>query len=481
MQARSLPLTRRGVRSFHWGLQVLAGVLIAGFLLSFVAGALPGGFAVVRAMGNVLPWLRTAASLLMLLGILLATAAPAEARVAPWGIAILLLSALSYGWPVVVYAADLPFVALAGPFGDLGVAATLLQGVLFAGLLATLCRWVATIERRDVEGAAAAPGGAPGATEAADVVAWESLAGRSRRLFHAGSLFLAIGFVLAFLASRLNPFESLRPLGNPAAALLAGAGMVVWGLVLLVRFARTVWAVDRAFAQSARREEGGDPAWSGMPADRLAAGSLAAGILALGGFVANQWAATTLAGDWTARHIREIVGDGPSGGAGGTSVGRAAPAMGMRTIDGETIQLADRSGGIVVLNFWATWCPPCVAEIPDLVRLAKEIEAEGGIVIGISDEDPATIRSFVAARDMPYRIVSGSGWPAPFDAIRAIPATYVIDAAGTIRAEFVGARSYEEFRRAYEAAKEPAAVRRPPDPVAEGEGDAADAPVPASG
>lgn len=358
MRAHSLLFTRRGVRFFHWGIQLLAGSVIIN-LLSFLAVKLPGGALVAKVMGTVTPWLQIAASLLMLVGILLATAAPPESRVAPWGITILLLSAISCAWCVVVYAADLPIVALAGPVQSLTVGPTLLQGVLFAGLLAALCRWVATIERDGVEG--------------------------------------------------------------------------------------------------------GDSAWSRMPPDGLAAGSLAAGILAIGGFVANQWAERSLAGDWAARHFRELVDDDISGGA----VGRAAPALAMQTIDGETMHLADYAGRVVVLNFWATWCPPCVAEIPDLARLAREIEGEGGVVIGISLEDPETIRPFVAAREIPYRIVSGSRWPAPFDTIGAIPVTYVIDGTGTIRAEFVGARSYEQFRQAYDAAKLPAAPPEPAEQVPE--------------
>lgn len=159
------------------------------------------------------------------------------------------------------------------------------------------------------------------------------------------------------------------------------------------------------------------------------------------------------------------MGLGPPGGR-SAAVGQAAPAMTMKTIDGETVRLEDLAGKVVVLNFWATWCPPCVAEIPDLARLAKEVNQEGGVVIGISDEDVDTIRSFVASRDMPYAIVAGSGWPAPFESIRAIPVTYFLDGAGTIREEFVGGRSYEVFRRAFDAAKAPLSPLADPAPAA---------------
>jgi peroxiredoxin len=190
---------------------------------------------------------------------------------------------------------------------------------------------------------------------------------------------------------------------------------------------------------------------------------MVAGALALGGLVANHWAEQVLAPGWVDRHIKEIVGNRPLGGR-SAAIGQAAPAMTMKTIDGETVRLEDLAGKVVVLNFWATWCPPCVAEIPDLARLAKEVNQEGGVVIGISDEDVDTIRSFVASRDMPYAIVSGSDWPAPFESIRAIPVTYFLDGAGTIREELVGGSSYEVFRRAFDAAKAPLSPLADPAP-----------------
>jgi thiol-disulfide isomerase/thioredoxin len=161
-----------------------------------------------------------------------------------------------------------------------------------------------------------------------------------------------------------------------------------------------VWGVDRAVRRSARLAADEERDRGGLTAERFGAAGIVAGAQALGGHVANHWAEQVLAPGWVDRHMKELVGDRPLGGR-SAAVGQAAPAMTMKTIDGETVRLADLAGKVVVLNFWATWCPPCVAEIPDHARLAKEVNQEGGVVIGISDEDFDTIRSFVASRAMP--------------------------------------------------------------------------------
>lgn len=434
MNAR--PLTHLGVRCVNWGIQSIAGILLVTLLLPWLVGLLPGEFGSLEKVLPVIVWIRNAAVLAMLLGVCLTTAAPADSRVAPWALAILALAVGASLWPVLVYMADLPASFLSGPFGDFTGAAILLQAILFAGLLAALCGWIAGTEHAQTN----------------PIAGWEKLASRATNLRTAGATYFA-GFVgLVLLNSQLIPVQALR---DPRVILLVTAVFLCWGLVLLVRFARMVWAVDREFARSTPRAEIGNRSSRALSTDRLPAVGIVAGVIALGGLAANQWASTTLAPDWTARHLREIGAPGAAGGAGGAAVGRSVPAMEMTTIDGETIRLSDLAGKVVVLNFWATWCPPCVAEIPDLVRLAKEIESEGGVVLGISDEDVDTIRPFVAARKIPYRIASGSGWPSPFDAIRAIPVTYVIDASGTIREEFVGGRSYEAFRRAFDSAKQP--------------------------
>ncbi len=460
MNDRFLPLTRRGLRSFQSGIGLMAlCMLVEGIRLYVTALSFNAGLSlrwlqpVVASMGGV-------ASGLMLVGVLFMTACPAGAGVAPWGIGILALSALASLWPVVVYAADLSFGALGGPIGNTGTGILAIEVALFAGMLAALCRWIALVERRDAVSVVSVLRAAKGAIGADQTALWEALAGRCNRLFQGATTFLIVLLIVALLMSPLNPLPALQPMRQPLLALLGGFAVLLWGIVLLLRVVGAVWGVDQACRRSARLAAGEERDWGDVAAERFGAAGIVAGTLALGGLVANHWAEQVLAPGWVDRHMKELVGDRPLGGR-SAAVGQAAPAMTMKTIDGETVRLKDLAGKVVVLNFWATWCPPCVAEIPDLARLAKEVNQEGGVVIGISDEDVDTIRSFVASRDMPYALVSGSDWPAPFESIRAIPVTYFLDGEGTIREELVGGSSYEVFRRAFDAAK------APPSPLAD--------------
>ena len=454
MNDRFLPLTRRGLRCFQSGIGLAAlGMLVAVILLYVTALSFNAGL-LLRWLQPVLASMGGVASGLMLVGVLFMTACPAEAGVARWGIGLLTLSALASLWPVVVYAADLPFGALSGPIGNTGTGILAIEVALFAGMLAALCRWMASVERRAAACSGSALHSPEEAIETDPGAVWETLAGRCQRLVHGATTFLVALVIVALLASPFNPVPSLQPMRQPLLAILGGVAMVLWGIVLLLRVVGAVWGVDQAIRRSARLAAGEERDGGDLAAERFGAAGIVAGALALGGLVANHWAEQALAPGWVDRHMKELVGDRPLGGR-SAAVGQAAPAMTMKTIDGETVRLEDLAGKVVVLNFWATWCPPCVAEIPDLARLAKEVNQEGGVVIGISDEDVDTIRSFVAAHDMPYAIVSGSDWPAPFKTIRAIPVTYFLDGEGMIREEFVGGRSYEAFRRAFDAAKTP--------------------------
>jgi len=454
MNDRFLPHTRRGLRCFRSGIGLNAVGLLITSVLFYVTALSPGAGLSLRWLQPVLASMGVVASGLMLVGILFMTACPAEAGVARWGIGILSLSALASLWPVVVYAADLPFGALSGPIGNAGIGLTAIQTVLLAGMLGTLCRWMASVERRAAACSGSALHSPEGAIETDPGAVWETLAGRCQRLVHGATTFLVALVIVALLASPFNPVPSLQPMRQPLLAILGGFAVLIWGIALLLRVVGAVWGVDRAVRRSARLAAGEERNGGGVAAERFGSAGMVAGALALGGLVANHWAEQVIAPGWVDRHIKEIVGNRPLGGR-SAAIGQAAPAMTMKTIDGETVRLEDLAGKVVVLNFWATWCPPCVAEIPDLARLAKEVNQEGGVVIGISDEDVDTIRSFVASRDMPYAIVAGSDWPAPFNTIRAIPVTYFLDAEGTIREELVGGSSYEVFRRAFDAAKAP--------------------------
>jgi len=116
---------------------------------------------------------------------------------------------------------------------------------------------------------------------------------------------------------------------------------------------------------------------------------------------------------------------------------------------GEEDSLSNYAGKVVILNFWATWCAPCLDEIPDLNRLQREYQDDLAI-ISISDEDPALLRAFedqlpldTESRVLPF----GTDLPQPFTGAFVIrPASFVIDRDGVVRRYLLGARDYDFFR-----------------------------------
>jgi peroxiredoxin len=123
--------------------------------------------------------------------------------------------------------------------------------------------------------------------------------------------------------------------------------------------------------------------------------------------------------------------------------GRPAPPLSLPTVDGATFNTTALVGHPVVLNFWATWCKACVAEIPDLNRLSSEFT-----VVGISNESPDVLREFKQTHPMGYSVVSAEDLPAPFDEIPALPTTVFIGRDGVIHKAVVGTRDYEALKRA---------------------------------
>jgi thiol-disulfide isomerase/thioredoxin len=111
-----------------------------------------------------------------------------------------------------------------------------------------------------------------------------------------------------------------------------------------------------------------------------------------------------------------------------------------RTVDGHEISSASLRGKVTIVNFWATWCPPCRAEIPDLVKLQDKYRDRLQI-IGISeDEDGADkVIRFAADHDMNYPIVMNSPeLEAKFPGIGALPTSFIIDREGRIVQKHVG-------------------------------------------
>ncbi|TAM77425.1 TlpA family protein disulfide reductase [bacterium] len=120
----------------------------------------------------------------------------------------------------------------------------------------------------------------------------------------------------------------------------------------------------------------------------------------------------------------------------GPQVGQPAPDFTLTTLDGMSMHLADFRGKTLVLNVWATWCPPCRLETPDLIASYRALHGGDVAFVGVDDTEQAPIvRAFVAAKGIPYPIAidRDQRFSKAYD-IRYFPTTYVIDPQGIVRA-----------------------------------------------
>lgn len=125
-----------------------------------------------------------------------------------------------------------------------------------------------------------------------------------------------------------------------------------------------------------------------------------------------------------------------------------APAWTLTKIDGSTLSSADLKGKVVVIDFWATWCPPCRAEIPGYVEMQKAHEAAGLVIVGVSldQKGPPVVRSFAQEYAINYPLVMGDDkMVAAFGGVEAIPTTFLIDRDGQVRHRKVGMMEKDEY------------------------------------
>jgi peroxiredoxin len=128
--------------------------------------------------------------------------------------------------------------------------------------------------------------------------------------------------------------------------------------------------------------------------------------------------------------------------------GASAPDFELKDLNGRIVRLSDYKGKVVLINFWATWCPPCRAEMPELVRLQKGYQSRGLQILGATypTYSRAAVRRLARELKLNYPILFGSReLAAKYEVGEVLPATVVIDREGKIRGRILGILEPEEF------------------------------------
>ncbi len=246
---------------------------------------------------------------------------------------------------------------------------------------------------------------------------------------------LGCGAAIPFLVARAVFRAGLIVVGHePSIRAVQGSYGVAgaWTLILVALAIRT-----------ARRRP--SPRGQGpTPTQRLrsrAAGWAAIGVLLL---------ALTGSALWTLRN---------PGALGPVTRGAPAPDFTLPRVDGQegTLSLSSLRGRVVVLDFWATWCPPCLASLPMMHALSREFEAQGVTFVGVDSDGPQTspreVTAFLAEHGAPYPVVYDDGIVNERYRIRVLPTLVIVGKDGTVARVLIGITSKNTLVEAIQAAR----------------------------
>ncbi len=169
-------------------------------------------------------------------------------------------------------------------------------------------------------------------------------------------------------------------------------------------------------------------------------------------------AAVALVMTWTRRGSHLAAPSAPPGPAtgapqapgGGGEVGKPAPDFALQGLDGKTVHLSDFKGKVVIVDFWATWCEPCVIMIPWFISFQKQYGPKGLEIVGVAmdEEGGSVVKPWAEKMKMNYHVVLGNEQVAnAYGGIFGLPTTFIIDREGRIHARHFGLVSRDAFQK----------------------------------
>jgi peroxiredoxin len=124
-------------------------------------------------------------------------------------------------------------------------------------------------------------------------------------------------------------------------------------------------------------------------------------------------------------------------------IGQPRPEFAMLDLDGKLRNIKEWDGQVVLLNFWATWCPPCMREIPDFIEIQHEFEGRGFQIVGVAVDNEDAVREFATAQGVNYPLLPGESEAIELankygNRIGGLPYSVLIDKNGNISSTFTG-------------------------------------------
>lgn len=128
--------------------------------------------------------------------------------------------------------------------------------------------------------------------------------------------------------------------------------------------------------------------------------------------------------------------------------GLIAPAFSLPDLSGKAVSLSDYKGKVILLNFWASWCPPCRAEMPSLQKLSNSLKDKKFVVLAVGlDQDQEQIRSFINSERYAFKVLlDPESRAARIYNVTLYPTSFILDKKGVIKHKVVGATDWTDVK-----------------------------------